>query len=211
MNAMTQYRPPAMSPALREAMEAAVRGAHPEAGGNRYLPAVQAEASRCAASMAAMLQPADAEAWLAFLAPLVQLPNAPRGAEALARAATTMAFALVDIPAMVLTLDAQRTALASLRFWPAPAELLELLQPAVRPLRQQLRAMRRIAEAPPAPPPRPVKPMPTPEERAAVAATVARFRASVAGAAAPLQPPRAAHLSGDALAAARAQAWRPGR
>jgi len=172
---------------LRDAL-AHVAAPHPDIGLEpaRIRPGVREEAARRAETMAAQLAPASAEQWQRFLLPMRVLPNAPLAEREYAAAVGTIAFALHDIPASVLTANRQREALRALRFWPTPNDLAAILSPAANALRSEHRALRTIAAAPEATTSAP----PTEAERAANAARAQAL---------------AAHLRGDASGTPRAR------
>jgi hypothetical protein len=117
---------------------------------------VRDEAARNLPAMQRALGPADASAWRQFLRPLVASVRNPPPPEAEAAFGATCAAVLRDIPACVLTAEAQRDACRRFAFWPAVADLDEWLRPYVAPLRADLAAMRRIAAEPAATAPKPM-------------------------------------------------------
>lgn len=108
---------------------------------------VRDEARRKLPAMEAQLVPADARAWQAWLRPLVGAVRNPPQPEALSVFAATCAAALSDIPASLLTGNAQREACRRFAFWPAVADLDEWLQPDATAARLEVRTLRRIASA----------------------------------------------------------------
>lgn len=149
---------------------------------------VRDEARRKLPAIQAQLAPADARAWQAFLRPLVGAVRNPPAADALSVFAATCAASLTDIPARLLTGDAQREACRRFAFWPAVADLAEWLEPDAAPLRLEARTLRRICDAP-----TDAAPEPMPEaQREIVAADMARLAAELRASAEAKQPPSAA-------------------
>jgi hypothetical protein len=108
---------------------------------------VRDEARRKLPGIDAQLKAADARAWHAFLRPLVNAVRNPPTADAVSVFAATCAATLQDIPAAVLTANAQREACRKFAFWPAIADLNEWLSPEAVPMRRDARALARIAKA----------------------------------------------------------------
>ena len=140
---------PPPSPWLREAI-AHVASPHPDIGIEpaRIRPGVREEAQRRADAMASQLAAATAADWERFLLPLRALPSSPQSDRGYTTAIGAIAFALADIPASVLTVEHQRQALRTLRFWPTPHDLDQILRPAVNSLRAEHRHLVAIAKAP---------------------------------------------------------------
>lgn len=176
--AVAAHQPPAMSPWLRDAMDRAMNP-HPDVGADLAVaPEVRAEAARLVARFDAMLAPATLEDWHRFLKPLAYLPAAPSSREDMAKACGLMAFAMPELPAVLLTNARQSEALRRFTFWPKPAEMHEWLGPQARPLHAQRSAVVAVAQAGQQQQARAER---TPEEIAAVRAKVQQFRAEMAG------------------------------
>jgi hypothetical protein len=190
---------PSLSPWLREAMAHAANP-HPDIGLEPALirPGVREEAARAADAMGEALRAATADEWLRFMQPLAALPPSPSRAEFPGRV-SAIAFALADIPASVLTVDRQREALRTLRFWPTPHDLDQILRPAVKALRSEQHALRTIANAP-----RAGVTAPSADEREAMAAKAIELAAELRAKAreAPASKPTARPLDPAALIAA---------
>lgn len=167
---------PEPSPWLREAI-AHVAAPHPDVGiePSRIRPGVREEAARRAEAMAPKLAAASADDWHRFLLPLRVLPNGPVPDREFAAAVGAIAFALHDVPASVLTVDRQREALRTLRFWPSPHDLDQILRPASTALRAEHRHLLAIANAPQAA----QASGPTPMQRAAIAEQAAALAAEL--------------------------------
>lgn len=167
---------------------------------------VRDEAQRKLPAMQRALEPADASAWRAFLRPLVASVRNPPPPEAEAAFGATCAAVLRDIPACVLTADAQRDACRRFAFWPAVADLAEWLTPQAAPLRADLAAMRRIAVAPAPAAPAPM----TEEQREQASAQLQQLAADLRGQDQQHRPaPRATQMRpGDLAALYRADAAR---
>lgn len=151
---------------------------------------------------------ADARDWSAFLRPLAiaEIPGCP-SREAFAGRCASIAFALPNVPAEMLTEWRQREALARFKFFPTAAEIAEWLAP-------DLKARRETADlkALPAPKPEPRGPR-TIEELTAVRAKVQEFMAERNKAAdgSDLPPVEPRYLSeGHLIAALERQAQAPG-
>lgn len=161
---------PEPSPWLREAI-AHVAAPHPDVGIEpaRIGPGVREEAARRADAMAPQLAAATGPDWQRFLLPMRALPGGPLPDREFVAAVGTIAFALADIPASVLTVARQREALRSLRFWPTPHDLDGILRPEVNALRAERRHLLAIAKAPDATSPD----KPSDDDRARMAARAA--------------------------------------
>lgn len=150
MNGIARPNAPLPEPSawLREAM-AHVASPHPDVGLEpaRIRPGVREEAARRAEAMAPQLAAATADDWMRFMQPLAALPPSPNRQEFAAKV-SAIAFALADIPASVLTVEHQRTALRTLRFWPTPHDVEQILRPSVNALRSEHRHLVAIAKAP---------------------------------------------------------------
>lgn len=116
---------------------------------------------------------ATAEDWAVLLRPLLAALNSKPSREEFAARCAAIAFALPEVPADMLVGWRQRDVLRTFKFLPSPAEIREWLGDA---LRERCRLMALAKHALPAPrfERRPER---TPEEVAAVRATVARFLA----------------------------------
>jgi hypothetical protein len=151
MNAIARPNAPLPEPStwLRDAI-AHVASPHPDLGiePSRIRPGVREEAARRAEAMAPQLAAATADDWHRFLLPLRAMPGGPLPEREFAAACGHMAFALADVPASVLTVDRQREALRTLRFWPTPHDLDQILRPSVTALRAEHRHLVAIARAP---------------------------------------------------------------
>jgi hypothetical protein len=167
---------PAPSPWLREAI-AHVAAPHPDVGIEpaRIRPGVREEAQRRADAMAPQLAAATAADWERFLLPLRALPSAPQSDRGYTTAVGAVAFALADVPASVLTVEHQRQALRTLRFWPTPHDLDQILRPSVSALRSERRHLVAIAKAPATP----QDTGPTPLERQHIAERAAALAAEL--------------------------------
>jgi hypothetical protein len=160
---------------------------------------VREEAARKLPALQRAVEPADAEAWRQFLQPLGIVVRNPPTPAALGTFAAACAMAMRDIPASLLTGDAQREACRRFAFWPSCADLDEWLRPLAAPMRADLAAMRRIAAALP-PPPAPERM--TPKQIEAASATLTALREELhAKGAPPRTTPRAAPVPADKLAA----------
>jgi hypothetical protein len=166
---------PDPSPWLRDAL-AHVASPHPDVGLEpaRIRPGVREEAQRRADAMAPQLAAASAD-WERFLLPLRALPSAPTSDRGFATAVGAIAFALADIPASVLTVQHQREALRTLRFWPSPHDLDQVLRASANTLRAEHRRLLAIATAPAVP----QAAAPTPIERAEIAGRAASLAAEI--------------------------------
>jgi len=94
------------------------------------------------------LMPAGPEAWERFLLPLgmaVRNPPAPQDVRRFSHACATV---LETVPATALSPANQRLAARQCQFWPSIADLAALLEPFSRALREDVAALRRMAEAP---------------------------------------------------------------
>jgi hypothetical protein len=140
---------PAISLQLREAM-AHVTDPHPNVGiePDRIPPSVREEAGRGLAVMDAVMRPATTHDWQKFLSPLRILPQAPTTAAGFTTAIGLFGFAFNDVPASVLTVDRQREALRTMRFWPVPADIERLLRPTVDALHRERRGLEAVVRAP---------------------------------------------------------------
>jgi hypothetical protein len=151
MNAISRPNAPLPEPSpwLRDAISH-VASPHPDVGiePSRIRPGVREEAARRAEAMAPQLAAATADDWHRFLLPLRAMPGGPLPEREFAAACGHMAFALADVPASVLTVDRQREALRTLRFWPTPHDLEQILRPSVTALRAAHRHLVSIAKAP---------------------------------------------------------------
>ncbi len=209
MNALSPSVLPRPSAELARAVDAAIAGVAVQASIATLPASARREAIRILDAMLDYLRPASLDQWVAFLRPLASMPSGPRSATELDRAAAMFAFALNDIPGVVLTPDHQRTLLRQ-RFFPNAHEVDEILRPAMLPYQHKRMALRLIAEAPP-----PAEPQPQEARRGTdgiEAAIAQRFRppaaprASAPPPAAPKPPPRASHVTGDQLHQLRAAA-----
>jgi len=194
--------PPA-TPWLREAL-AHVADPHPDIGlePDRIRPGVREEARRHAAALEPLLRVATAEEWATFLRPLAALANGPTR-EAFPARASAIAFALNDVPGSVLTVDRQREAMRTLRFWPTPHDLDRILRPAVTALQRERRLLEAVATAPAVD----QREAASPEDRERIGAGLADLAAELSGRSAiargaALKPDRPRHLSDGALLAA---------
>lgn len=134
---------------LREAL-AHIAAPHPDVGLEpaHIRPGVREEAQRRANAMAPQLAAATNDDWHRFLLPMRALPGAPIPDREFAAAVGMIAFALADIPGSVLTVQHQRQALRTLRFWPSPHDLDQVLRPTANTLRAEHRRLLAIATAP---------------------------------------------------------------
>lgn len=151
MNAIARPNAPLPEPSawLRDAI-AHVASPHPDVGIEpaRIRPGVREEAARRAEAMAPQLAAATSADWERFLLPLRVMPSAPQTDRAFTANVGAIAFALHDVPASVLTAARQREALRTLRFWPTPHDLDQILRSAVTALRAEHRHLIAIAKAP---------------------------------------------------------------
>lgn len=179
---------PPPSPWLREAL-AHVAAPHPDIGiePGRIRPGVREEAQRRADAMGPQLAAATADDWQRFLLPLRVMASAPQSDRGFAANVGAIAFALADIPASVLTVERQREALRTLRFWPSPHELDQILHPAANALRSDHRQLLAIATAPTTP----QATGPTPIERASLAERAAALAAELGAKSRPTPTPTA--------------------
>jgi hypothetical protein len=150
--------------------------------------------------------------WLRELA-AAGLANGPTSREDLTARAGAVAFVCNTLPAWAFNANTLRQALATLKFFPTPANVLELLTAHCRPTVSRLKALRAIVKAGPRVVAEPEAP--TEDERQAVRRLLAEVRgglraAEVARQSISTRPqmndrPRTAHLTPDQLRAARAE------
>lgn len=176
------------------------------------------EARAVLATLAPTLAPASValvRQWLLPIAASVRNPPGPAEAEARFLAVAT---ACEDLPGVVFTKAAQRRGFQTWEFWPSAADVRAVVMECGKDALDRLAGLRRVASFKPRTPPQP-DPELSAEERARQAPAV---REIVAGIRAELSAPRPAtplpasgadmkprpvapaHLSGGALAAARA-------
>jgi len=152
--------------------------------------------------------------WLAAIAAVVRNPP---DAGALAGTAAIYAEACHDLPAVVLGVGSQRAALATFAWWPAAADVRNLLADHARPWLERERALAAIIRAADGPLGSPdvgaPRPRLTEAEKANVSALVAGFVSDVEQRAAAARKaagepdrPKAAYLEGEQLAEARRRA-----
>ncbi len=181
---------------------------HPEAGAGGVPPRIREEARAMLPKLEAAAAPASASQWLEWLKPLTFLQAAPKDREGIAAAAALCAFALNDLPAALLTADAQREALRRFTFWPKPAELHSMFAGDAKALWLDRCALQRITSAAVLPPPTP-RPERSKAERQHAAAAVATLKAEVAARAdsvTPAAPRSVRQLTSSEIEAALEQA-----
>lgn len=169
----------ALHTALSLATETAVRCLADPTPGVSYPPpteAVVAEANRVLPAFERALTPITPELLDRWLKPLVFTIPKPPSSEERRVFATTMAFALVDVPSCALTAESQRELIQESTWWPSGEEVTKLLRKAAAPTLARLRALRTLAKAAPPPASAP-EPILTDEERDAV---LAEFRTKMA-------------------------------
>lgn len=163
----------------------------------------RAIARAAAATIERLLAPASAAQIKAWFAPIAAGVRLPPGQD-IDRAAFVAAVAMLNLPASVFTVEAQREALRRWRFWPSTSEVEELLGPTVARLRDRRAALLRLADRREAPSAAPAESL----TRDARQAVVARFRQRWVEEVAPVMqeqtraarpPARPAHLSEGAL------------
>lgn len=96
----------------------------------------------------AKLNSAGPEAWERFLLPLGMAVRNPPTPQDIRRFASVCATVLNTVPLTALSPANQRGAARQFQFWPAVADLASLLEPDSRDLREDVAALRRMAEAP---------------------------------------------------------------
>lgn len=107
------------------------------------------EAARAALpAYEAKLNSAGPEAWERFLLPLGMAVRNPPAPQDIRRFASVCATVLNTVPLTALTPANQSLAARQFQFWPAIADLAALLEPGSRDLREDVAALRRMAEAP---------------------------------------------------------------
>lgn len=112
------------------------------------------------------------QAMAQWLAPMAVLPGAPPRQDMKAICSVIL-LAVDDMPAALLTQATMREALRTFKFWPTPAEVRALLQPAYNAARD---TVYRAPEPARLPPPTPRR---TPEEMAQVSAAMASLKAEL--------------------------------
>jgi hypothetical protein len=223
MNALTPVPPPAPpepSPSLAYALGVAAEprrsypGRDPE---DQFSITVRLEPSAADVAEANAILPAHEAAYRpvtrAELASWLKALNAgvrnPQSEDEFAMRLRAFAHACDGLPAGVFTAATLRRAMAEFAFWPAPADVLRLLDPDIRAAGQRLAALRRVASSRPvvrrgAEPEEP-RPPPTPAEVDAVRAVVSGLASGIRGRDLPPDPHRRASrpLHPDVIAAAR--------
>lgn len=148
---------------LARAMEQVAGLASPPATGGRsdgfgwetpkppFDPAVQAEARDAMEELAPFAVAASPAVVAAWLEPLPFAVKKPPPCERLSRWMDAVMRALGSIELGAFNEQTQRQALEQIEFWPAPAQIYEIVLPAAIAIRVQLAMLRRIADGVSAP------------------------------------------------------------
>lgn len=179
---MNQLVAPPTEPVSQELAVAVVAAMNPHPDVPDAIPALsdraRAEIAGRIRALNAELQPATPDQWKAFLQPMVFAVGNPPSREEFAAKLGAIAFGLSHIPGSVLTRERSAEALRRHKFWPTVCELGDWLSPIAAGLREERRALERLAMAPALP--APTAQQRTEAERAHVTAVARAFAADMA-------------------------------
>jgi hypothetical protein len=205
---------PTIAPALPRhsgALTSAIRdfiNPHPDIGLPQVSPETQAEARAALPALETLCRPATADRVAAWLLPVSSGVGKQITREEFAMRIGPITAALADMPGSVFTVAMQREALRTFKYFPSASEVHALLAPHAREIEAARNALRKIAGANAAAPPMPEL---TDAQREQISATFWTKWHRMKRETAPEAPPeprraiRASHLSGEHLAAFRAQ------
>lgn len=166
---LTRYTPPALSPALRQAVARLMTSPEPRKWpgvgeddpgfvvanqppppSTVWVEGADRAAAEYAASACAAADPRTVHQWLQMLARVV---TNPPSAQTVKEAAQGICFAFDDIPAGCWQDHTLREAIKAFKFWPAPAEIHAMLKPHAVVISETARALHDIARTPKNAPP----------------------------------------------------------
>lgn len=159
-------------------------------------------AQQIASQFDAMLAPVTRDVLAAWLLPVNAASRNPQSPQDFAMRVAGIAEMVADLPAAAFTAETRRRLATG--FFPSHEDVRAAVEPIAEPWRRKRDALRSLRTANQ---PQPDYEPPSPDQRAQIAAGLASLRAELQGQAmAPDRPrPTPRHLTGDALAAARAK------